>query len=364
MKSQLLQSCFVICLIFCAGHAVGQGTDPLKPKILSLAFVYSGSAALPGWTAQHELARQSAASFFGDKVNIKTFDNIKPGADAERILIGLARDGTDLIFVTDPALDMQASEAAKRFPERFFEFATGKSDLENVSTYNGRFYQAYFIFGQIAAALSASHKIGFVAEMQNPSSMRAINAYMLGAQSVSRAVQTVVSFAGDAASPEAQANATRRVIEAGADVLSYHTHSPAPAQVAEQNGVWVFGSGADMSAFAPQRQVSSVNYDWSGYYINRIQLAQQGAWKKTDTWSGFDEGIVSVGDFIHVSDKIRDRAIETRQGFIDRTLAVFNGPIKDQAGAEKAKPGQQIDDATLQNMDWFVEGNLVLLPKQ
>ena len=364
MKTQLLQTCFAICLIFCASAARGQTPDPAKAKILSLAFVYSGSAALPGWTAQHELARQSVASFFGDKVDIKTFDNIKPGADAERILIGLARDGTDLIIVTDPALDAQASEAAKRFPERFFEFATGKSDLENVATYSGRFYQAYYIFGQVAAGLSASGKIGFVGEMQNPSSLRAINAYMLGAQSVSKTVETIVSFAGEAASPEEQANATRRVIEAGADVLSYQTHSPAPAQVAEQNGVWVFGSGADMSLFAPQRQISSVNYDWSGYYIKRIQLALQGAWKKADTWSGFDEGIVSIGDFVHVSDKIRDRAIDTRQGFIERTIAVFNGPIKDQAGTEKAKIGTQIDDESLKTMDWFVQGNLVLLPKQ
>jgi simple sugar transport system substrate-binding protein len=41
---------------------------------------------------------------------------------------------------------------------------------------------------------------------------------------------------------------------------------------------------------------------------------------------------------------------------VDGTAPVFGGPVVNQAGEEKAAVGSALDDATLQSMDWYVEG--------
>jgi len=41
----------------------------------------------------------------------------------------------------------------------------------------------------------------------------------------------------------------------------------------------------------------------------------------------------------------------------------FTGPIKDQAGTIRIKPGERASHDTLWSMDWFVEGIVGNLPK-
>lgn len=329
---------------------------------LRIAFVYGGTANLPGWTFQHEKARKDVEKYFGEQIETKVVESLKPGADAERIIIGLARSGTQLIFITDPLLSPQAIEAAKRFPDVYFEIAQGQSELENVAVYNGRFYEAFYIFGQIAAGITKSGKLGFVARQAEPANMRSLNAYTLGAQSISKDNEIIVSYAAEN-TPVAEAAAARRVIDKGADVLSYEIRSPAPAQIAEQNGVWVFGNGSDMASFAPQWQVTSVQYDWGGYYTKRVQAALSGTWKAAQTWAGFQEGMVSLGNMSHLPTDIRDKAVDTRQRLIDGTLRIFQGPLMDKEGKERLKNKEEAGDQLLRDMDWYVEGNITIVPK-
>jgi len=41
----------------------------------------------------------------------------------------------------------------------------------------------------------------------------------------------------------------------------------------------------------------------------------------------------------------------------------FTGPIKDQSGQLRVKPGQRLSVAELTTIDWFVEGNIGELPR-
>ena len=46
----------------------------------------------------------------------------------------------------------------------------------------------------------------------------------------------------------------------------------------------------------------------------------------------------------------------TQAGIVDGSAPVFAGPIRNQAGEEKAAEGSTLDDAALLSMDWYVEG--------
>lgn len=325
---------------------------------LKVAFVFQGVADIPGWSHQHDLARKAAEKFFGSRIEVTVADKLQPGPDAERVIINLARANNGIIFITSSALATAAKEAAQRFPDIYFEIAQSDASGDNVSTYDGRFYEARYVQGLAAALESKSGIIGFVASAQEASSLREINAYLLGAQSADPDIILNVAFAGEKFTTKDEAKAVRAVIDAGADVLAYNTHTPAPAQIAEQNGVKVFGDVSDMSSFAPQMQIGSLIHDWSGYYIRRISTVLEGKWAASRAWLGMKEGIVTLGSFQNVSDKTRDMAVNARQKMIDDKLKVFVGPLADKDGVERVKKDEVPGDQVLKNMDWFVKGNL------
>lgn len=335
-----------------------------KDEKLKVAFVYQGAADIQGWAYQHDLARQAVEKYFGDKIVVTTVDKLQPGPDAERIIIWLARANNGIIFVTSPELSPAVAEAAKRFPDIYFEIAQGSMQGDNISTYDGRFYEARYVMGMVAARESGSGILGYVAVTPNIESICEINAFMIGAQSEKPDVTLNVAYAGENFTTADEAKASRLVINAGADVLAYQTHMPAPAQIAEQNGVKVFGDASDMSAFAPQMQIGALIHDWSGYYIRRITTVLEGKWAPAHAWLGLRDGIVTLAPFKNVSDKTRDLAIETRQKIIDDKLKVFTGPIADKDGTERVKKGEVAGDDVLRSMNWYVKGNIRILEKK
>ncbi len=328
---------------------------------IKVAFVHQGTVDTPGWAYQHDLARKAAEKFFGDKIEATTVDNLQPGPDAERVIIGLARNNNSIIFITSPELTPAVEEAAKRFPDIYFEIAQGKITGENISTYDGRFYEARYILGQLAAKISESGTIGYIATKPEPDTIRNINAFLLGAQNINPGIKLDIVYAGNRHDAGDEAAATRAIINAGADVLSYQTFTPAPAQIAEQNGVPVFGDASDMITFAPQQQIAAVLHDWSGYYIRRITSVLEGKWVPVHVWAGIREGAVGLTEFRNVDDQIRAMAIQTRQKLIDDKLKIFMGPLFDRDGKQRLKKDEAAGDAALRAMDWYVKGDIKII---
>lgn len=342
-------------LIFCLA-------SPAKADKIGVAFVYQGSVSAHGWTYQHDLARQALEKFYGDKIDVVSIENQQPGADAERLISGLARKGNAIIFITSPALEKTALEVAKRYPDVYFEIARGTAEEDNVSTYDGRFYEARYILGQIAAQATNSKTLGYIAPSGDPHTSGELNAFVLGAQSIAPDISVVVAYSGADLNLVKEAQAARDAIAQGADVLAFETNTPAPAQVAEQNGVKVFGNAADMSQFAPQAQLTSIQHDWSGYYIKRVGAVIEDKWTPAHVWAGFREGIVTLGPFAHLDESVRNKALDMRQKMIDGTFRLFTGPIFDKDGTEKLKANETASDDALKNMNWLVKGNIKILP--
>src|ERR1700733_10176440 len=86
-------------LLMCGGSGFAE-----QPPKLKIAFVHAGAIGMQGWTYQHDQARQALEHYFGERIAVTTIEKLEPGADAERLIISLARDGNRLIFVTSPLL--------------------------------------------------------------------------------------------------------------------------------------------------------------------------------------------------------------------------------------------------------------------
>ena len=181
----------------------------------------------------------------------------------------------------DPTL-----KVAKKYPNVHFEHATGYKRDANMATYSARWYEGRYIQGQIAAKMSKSGVLGYIGSFPIPEVVSAINATMLGAQSINPNIKVKIIWANSWFDPGKDADAAKALIDQGADIIMQHTDSPAAVQVAEQRGVFAFGQDSDMIKFGPKVQLTSIVNDWAPYYIQRVNDELAGKWTSADVWGG------------------------------------------------------------------------------
>jgi basic membrane protein A and related proteins len=328
-----------------------QSAEPLK-----VGFIYLGPVGDFGWTYQHDIARKAAVEKFGDKIKTTFVENVAEGPDSEKVLNDLANSGHKLIFATSFGYMNYVLNSAKRHPAVFYEHATGYKRTENVADYNIRFYQARYVQGVIAGKLSTAGLAGYVGSVPVPEVVQGINAFMIGMQSINPKARMKFVLINSWYDPPKEGDAAKALIDQGCDIITQHTDSPAPLQAAASRGVKAFGQSTDMSKFATGTQLSASTDVWGPYYIKRIDDVLAGTWKSTDTWGGFDSGMLAMSPFTNMPPDVAALATQTVADITSGKNKVFVGPIMDQSGAIKVPAGTAMDDGALAGMQWLVQG--------
>ena len=334
-----------------AGVAPAIAAEPLK-----VGFIYLGPVGDFGWTYQHDIARKTAVEHFGEKIKTTYVENVAEGPDSEKVLNDLANQGNKLIFATSFGYMNYVLNSAKRHKSVFYEHATGYKRAENVSDYNIRFYQARYVQGVIAGKLSKAGLAGYVGSVPVPEVVQGINAFMLGMQSVNPKARLKFVLINSWYDPPKEGDAAKALIDQGCDIITQHTDSPAPLQAAASRNVKAFGQSTDMSKFAPTTELTASTDVWGPYYIKRIGDVMAGTWKSTDTWGGFDSGMLAMSPFSNMPADVAALATATVDDIKSGKNKVFVGPISDQGGAVKVAAGSTMDDGALSGMQWLVQG--------
>lgn len=332
---------------------IGQASAQEK---LKAAWVYIGPVGDFGWTYQHDQGRKAVEKEFGDKVETTYVESVPEGPDAERVIEQLARAGNKIIFTTSFGYMEPTLKVAKRHPKVFFEHATGYKREKNLATYNAKFHEGRYVLGQIAAKMSKTGTVGYIASFPIPEVISGINSLMLGAQSVNPDMKIKVVWVNSWFDPAKEADAAKALIDQGADVISQHTDSPAAMQAAEARGVKAFGQASDMITFGPKAQLTSIVDNWGPYYVKRVKEAMDGTWKPTDTWAGMKDGEVVMAPYTNMPDDVKAMAQATQAKITSGELNPFKGPIYNQKGELVVKEGEVLADKDILSMNWYVKG--------
>jgi simple sugar transport system substrate-binding protein len=334
------------------GAPMAFAAEPTK-----VGYVYVGPVGDHGWTHAHDLGRKAVEAKFGDKVKTTFVESVAEGPDSERVIRQLAVGGHKLIFTTSFGYMNPTIKVAKQFPKVAFEHATGYKTAKNVSVYNARFYEGRSVIGTIAGHMSKSGVAGYIASFPIPEVVMGINAFTLAAQKVNPNFKTKVVWVNSWFDPGKEGDATKTLIDQGADMITQHTDSPAPLQVAENRGVFGFGQASDMKAYAPRAQLTAILDDWSDYYIQRTQDVMDGTWKSHNIWYGMKEGMVKIAPYgAAITDAAKAAAEKFRKGILAGTIHSFDGPLTNQAGKQVLAAGKALDDKAMSTMDWYVKG--------
>ena len=260
--------------------AIGASAASAKTKA---CWIYLGPIGDHGWSYQHHQGLLAVEKELGDQVETAYVENVAE-SDSERPIERFARDGCNIIFTTSFGFMEPTLKVAKKFPDVKFEHATGYKVADNVTTYNAKFHEGRYVIGQMAAKMSKSGIAGYIVSFPIPEVVSGINAFLLGAQSVNPDFKLKVVWVNSWFDPGKEADAAKVLFSQGADIITQHTDSTAPLQIAEEQGKLGFGQASDMIKFAPKAQMTAVVDNWGSL----LRPAREGR----DRW------LVEVGDVV------------------------------------------------------------------
>lgn len=336
----------------CFPLAFSQTTAPLKA-----GFVYVAPIAEAGWVRQHEEGRKTVDAALGARVKTTFVENVAEGADAERVIRDLARQGHQLIFTPSFGYMEPTLRVAKDFPDVKFESITGYKTAPNVATANARYYEGRYLAGIAAGRMTRTHVAGYVAGFPIPEVLQGINAFTLGMRSVNPKAEVRVVWLNAWFDPPRERDAAMSLFNQDVDVIAFHTGSTAVMVAAQERGKMAVAYHSDMRKAAPDAQIVAVTHQWGAYYTQRARAVLDGSWKSGSVWGGVKEGMVRVGDFgARVPKAVQDEVLARQQDIAMGKLHPFTGPITDNEGKLQLPAGTVMKDEQILTMNFLVSG--------
>jgi basic membrane protein A and related proteins len=346
---------------------------------LKVGFIYVGPVGDAGWTYSHDLGRQKMLEALGDQVETITVESVAE-ADAEAAVDQLVAEGATVIFATSFGYGDGIMAAAERYPDVVFGHATGYMRAPNVMTYISEMYQAYYINGLIAGALTESNLLGYAAAFPIPEVKRHINAFALGAMEVNPEAKVEVTWLNAWFAPDAAKEATEALISKGADVFAFTEDTPSVIQTAAAKGFPSFTHYAPMYSFSPETVASGQICNWDVIYTDFVSKVLSSEYNSTnlqdlDYVAMLSDGGLEVGadvgmpinpayeealkakminhpelGEISVYDLVLKRIEQMTAG--RDTFDPFTGPIVDRNGKEVYTEGQVGTIGELMSLEW------------
>ena len=320
-------------------------------------FVYVSPITDAGWTKQHDEGRKAVEAALGSRVKTSYVENVPEGADAERVIRDLARQGHQIIFTPSFGYMEPTLKVAKEFPDVKFESITGYKTADNVAAANARYYEGRFLAGIAAGRLTQTNLAGYVAGFPIPEVLQGINAFALGMRSVNPKAEVKVVWLNAWFDPPKERDAAMALFNQNVDVIAFHTGSTAVMAAAQERGKLAVAYHSDMRKVAPDAQIVAVTHQWGDYYTRRIRAVADGSWTSGNVWGGVKQGMVRVGDFgPKVPKAVQQEVLARQKDIASGKLLPFAGPIVDNEGREVVPKGQAMTDEQILTMNFLVSG--------
>ena len=335
--------------------ALSQSKAASEP--VQAGFVYVSPITDAGWTKQHDEGRKAVEAALGAGVRTTFVENVPEGADAERVIRDLARQGNQIIFTPSFGYMEPTLKVAKDFPGVKFESITGYKTAPNVATANARYYEGRFLAGIAAGRMTQTGVAGYVAGFPIPEVLQGINAFTLGMRSVNPKAEVKVVWLNAWFDPPKERDAAMALFNQNVDVIAFHTGSTAVMAAAQERGKLAVAYHSDMRSVAPDAQILAVTHQWGDYYTRRIRAVADGSWSTGNVWGGVKQGMIRVGDFgPRVPKAVQQEVLARQKDIAAGRLKPFAGPIVDNEGHEVVPKGRAMTDEQILTMNFLVSG--------
>jgi len=222
------------------------------PEAMNVTLAIQHFSVIAGttWSGAHDRAAKRIAEKYPNvtyvyRENVAP-DQINPFAEE------LIASGANIVIGNAEFIGMPLKDIADKYPDVYFG-AVIASDLTtkpNFIRFFPRQYQALYLEGLIAGALTETGNIGITSAFPNVQVLRRTAGFVLGVQDaaalLNKDINVYVKYAGDWYLPaDEQAIAETLVDTYNVDVLTQQTDSGSTLDVAVAKGVWFVGKDMD-----------------------------------------------------------------------------------------------------------------------
>ena len=212
-------------------------------------------------------------------------------------------EGASIVVGNAEFMGMPLKEIADKYPDNYFVsiIASDLSTKDNFIRLFPRQYQALYLEGLIAGALTETGNIGIVSAFPSVQVIRRQAGFVLGVQDAAellgKDISIYVKYAGDWYLPQEERDIAATLVDQyDVDVLTHQTDSGSPLDVAQEKEIWFVGKDMDIVGFYgwSDTDTVAVSFDtrWEVLY-NKIVEDWLAGEKKPETvlYMGMDDSM-------------------------------------------------------------------------
>jgi basic membrane lipoprotein Med (substrate-binding protein (PBP1-ABC) superfamily) len=162
-------------------------------------------------------------------------------------------DGASIVIGNAEFMGMPLKDIADKYPDVYFGsiIASDLTTERNFIRLFPRQYQALYLEGLIAGALTETGNIGVVSAFPSVQVIRRQAGFTLGVQDAAelldKDITIYVKYAGDWYLPQEERDIAATLVDQyDVDVLTHQTDSGSPLDVAQESGIWFVGKDMDI----------------------------------------------------------------------------------------------------------------------
>jgi basic membrane lipoprotein Med (substrate-binding protein (PBP1-ABC) superfamily) len=251
LKAVLFLTVLVLATTMCA-PAAEEG--PAADETVTLAIEHFSVIEGTTWSGAHDRAGKRLAEKYPN-VDYVFREEVGPDLTnpyAEELIA----DGADIVIGNAEFMGLPLEVIADKYPDVYFGsiIASDLSTKRNFIRLFPRQYQALYLEGLVAGALTETGNIGIVSAFPSVQVIRRQNGFILGVQDAAeilgKEINIYVKYVGDWYLPTEERDIAETLItQYDVDVLTQQTDSGSPLDVASEHGIWFVGKDMDIVGF-------------------------------------------------------------------------------------------------------------------
>lgn len=320
--------------------------SPNKTRYV-IGFVHDKNPQISGWTNAHELGRAHLQNMYPD-LEIHSYMDALDADNGEATIEKAVKDGCNVIFTTSPKLLDASVKMALKYPQVRILNCSLNTSFKSVRTYYGRMYEAKFLAGLVAGAMSPDGEIAYVADYPLFGMIANINAFALGVQMVNprATVHLIWSKLKEKVDWEKEL-----------EDISVISQQEMTAQNSKYKdfGLCLLEHGEKKSLAIPV-------WEWGKYYVRIFENIRHGVWKSEEEssalnyWWGLSAGVVDTILSLNVPVGVKKLVKQMEENIKRGDFEPFSGILTAQKGLEIThEETTKISPRDIMTMDWLLE---------
>lgn len=330
---------------------------PSSMTELKIAFVYEKTAGISAWTYSHELGRLHLEQVFKGQVQTIYYDNVT-NETIDEVLQDAIEKQCNMIITTTPAFVQASVKAAIAYPQIRILNCSLNTSHRYIRTYYARMYEAKFVMGAVAGAMTENDKISYLADIPLYGTIADINAFARGVSLVNPRAKIYLDWTS-----KKDQDVYENIRKIGAGCIS-GKDMVIPEEASRAFGLYSMNG-------EETRNLAMPLWHWGRFYERLIRTIMNGTWKYDDDsiekkainyWWGMSAGVVDVVCSKSLPEGTKQLIRMLKKSVSREEIHPFSGVLYSQTDVVQSDPDRTLSPEEIATMDWLGDNVIGEIP--